>query len=160
VVVPREDPPEHAEAWPSTPAVWIAVAREQAGGLSGLGEQSERHVPQYQDGEQTLHNFTLGPATGLRQRGSTRSERGSEPHLRHHASRATELSAWTGLPPLTLHGLRHTFATIGLDAGVDALYVAEMLGHSSPAITMSVYQHVRRDRLNAAMATIAEAIES
>ena len=65
----------------------------------------------------------------------------------------------SGLPPLPLHGLRHTFATIGLDAGVDVLYVAEMLGHSSPAITMSVYQHVRRDRLNAAMAQIAEAIE-
>jgi integrase len=64
----------------------------------------------------------------------------------------------SGLPSLPLHGLRHTFATIGLDAGVDVLYVAEMLGHSSPAITMSVYQHVRRDRLNAAMAQITEAI--
>ena len=65
----------------------------------------------------------------------------------------------SGLPPLTLHGLRHTFATIGLDQGVDVLYVAEMLGHSSPAITQGVYQHVRRDRLNAAMAQITEAIE-
>jgi integrase len=33
-----------------------------------------------------------------------------------------------------------------------------MLGHSSPAITQSVYQHVRRDRLNAAMDAISEAI--
>jgi site-specific recombinase XerD len=41
---------------------------------------------------------------------------------------------------------------------VDVLYVTEMLGHSSPAITISVYQHVRRDRLNAAMAQIADAI--
>ena len=65
----------------------------------------------------------------------------------------------SGLPPLTLHGLRHTFATIGLDQGMDVLYVAEMLGHSSPAITQGVYQHVRRDRLNAAMAQITEAIE-
>ena len=64
-----------------------------------------------------------------------------------------------GLPPLTLHGLRHTFATIGLEAGVDVLYVAEMLGHSSPAITQGVYQHVRRDRLNAAMQAITEAID-
>lgn len=65
-----------------------------------------------------------------------------------------------GLPPLTLHGLRHTFATIGLEAGVDVLYVAEMLGHSSPAITQSVYQHVRRDRLDAAMEAISEAMEN
>jgi len=56
-------------------------------------------------------------------------------------------------------GTCDTFATIGLDQGVDVLYVAEMLGHSSPAITMGVYQHVRRDRLNAAMAQITEAID-
>jgi len=56
-------------------------------------------------------------------------------------------------------GLRHTFATIGLDAGVDVLYVAEMLSHSCPAITQGVCQHVRRDRLNAAMAQISEAID-
>jgi len=43
---------------------------------------------------------------------------------------------------------------------VDVLYVAELLGHSSPAITQSVYQHVRRDRLDAAMAQIAESLGS
>jgi len=53
--------------------------------------------------------------------------------------------------------VRHTFATVGLDAGVDVLYVAELLGHSSPAITMNVYQHVRRDRLAGAASAIAEA---
>jgi integrase len=63
-----------------------------------------------------------------------------------------------GLPHLTPHGLRHTFATVGLEAGVDVLYVAELLGHSSPAITQSIYQHTRRDRLAAAAETIGEAI--
>jgi hypothetical protein len=48
-----------------------------------------------------------------------------------------------GVPPLTLHGLRHTFATIGLDEGIDVLYIAEVLGHASPAITQSIYQHTR-----------------
>jgi integrase len=55
-----------------------------------------------------------------------------------------------GLPKLTIHGLRHTYATLGLEAGVDVLYVAGLLGHSSPAITMGIYQHVRRDRLTQA----------
>jgi integrase len=63
-----------------------------------------------------------------------------------------------GLPPLTVHGLRHTFATVGLDAGVDVLYVAELLGHSSPAVTQGIYQHVRRGRLTQAAETIGEAI--
>jgi integrase len=51
-----------------------------------------------------------------------------------------------GLPPLTLHGLRHTWASVALDEGVDVLYVAEVLGHSSPAITQSIYQHARPER--------------
>ncbi len=42
------------------------------------------------------------------------------------------------LPRLTLHGLRHSFATVALEAGVDVLYVSELLGHSSPAVTQNV----------------------
>jgi integrase len=49
--------------------------------------------------------------------------------------------AAVGLPKLTPHGLRHTFATTGLHAGVDAVYVAKLLGHSSPVTTTTVYQH-------------------
>lgn len=64
----------------------------------------------------------------------------------------------TGLPALSLHGLRHTWATLGLEAGVDTLYVSELLGHSSPAITMNVYQHVREDRLVHAMEQVGAAI--
>ena len=63
-----------------------------------------------------------------------------------------------GLPVLTLHGLRHTFATLGLEAGVDTLYVSELLGHSSPAITMQVYQHTRDERLTAAARQVSDAI--
>jgi integrase len=60
-----------------------------------------------------------------------------------------------GLPRLTPHGLRHSFATLGLDAGADVLDVAAILGHSSPAITQAIYQHTRPERLRKA----AEAIE-
>ena len=63
-----------------------------------------------------------------------------------------------GLPRLTLHGLRHCFATLGLEAGVDTLYLSEILGHSSPAITASIYQHTRDDRLAAAVRRVGDAI--
>ena len=43
-------------------------------------------------------------------------------------------------------------------AGVDVLYVSELLGHNTPTITMNVYQYVRRERLEGAMNTISEAI--
>ena len=63
-----------------------------------------------------------------------------------------------GLPPITLHGLRHTFATLGLEAGVDTLYVSEILGHSSPSITMSIYQHTREERLEKAVRQVGDVI--
>ena len=63
-----------------------------------------------------------------------------------------------GLPRIPLHGLRHTFATVALEAGVVALNVSEILGHSSPAITQSVYQHVRIERLEAAIQAASDSI--
>jgi len=48
----------------------------------------------------------------------------------------------TGLPHLTVHGLRHAHATMLLEAGVNPKVVSERLGHSSIAVTMDVYSHV------------------
>ena len=46
------------------------------------------------------------------------------------------------LTRIRLHDLRHTHATILPKAGVPVKVVSERLGHSSPAFTISVYQHV------------------
>lgn len=47
-----------------------------------------------------------------------------------------------GLPRLTLHGLRHTWATLALEDGVHPRVVQERLGHSTVAITLGIYSHV------------------
>jgi integrase len=65
-----------------------------------------------------------------------------------------------GLPELGIHGLRHTWATSGLEAGVDTPDVSEILGHSFPAITMAVYQHTREERLGNAIAQVGDVIFS
>ncbi len=62
------------------------------------------------------------------------------------------------LPRITLHQVRHSFATIALEEGVDVLYVSELLGHSSAAITQTVYQHSRPERVRDAVNTISKAI--
>lgn len=49
------------------------------------------------------------------------------------------------LPPLRVHDLRHTCATLLLLQGVHPKIVSEMLGHSSVAITLQVYSHVLPD---------------
>lgn len=43
------------------------------------------------------------------------------------------------LPPLTIHGLRHTAATQMLRRGVAVAKVAEILGHHSPSFTYAMY---------------------
>lgn len=46
------------------------------------------------------------------------------------------------LPHITLHGLRHTWATLALKNGVHPRVVQERLGHSHVSVTLGVYSHV------------------
>ena len=46
------------------------------------------------------------------------------------------------LSPLTLKGLRHTWATLALERGIHPRVVQERLGHSTIAITLGIYSHV------------------
>lgn len=66
-----------------------------------------------------------------------------------------------GFTELKLHDMRHTHATLLLMAKVPVHEVAQRLGHSSPAVTMSTYSHViERSSDNAANAweSIAQAV--
>lgn len=65
----------------------------------------------------------------------------------------------TRLPKLTLHGLRHTHATLLLQAGVPFKVVSERLGHSIPAFTMATYQHVLPGMQAQAAATFAALLD-
>jgi integrase len=49
-----------------------------------------------------------------------------------------------GLPPIRLHDLRHTYATIALDSDMKAWDLSDRLGHSSVAFTLDVYRHAIR----------------
>ena len=46
-----------------------------------------------------------------------------------------------GLPHMTIHALRHTYATTALNAGVAAQNVARLLGHKDGATTLKFYAH-------------------
>ena len=59
---------------------------------------------------------------------------------------------------IRLHDLRHTHATILLQAGVPVKVVSERLGHSSPAFTITTYQHVMPGMQAEAAATFSNAV--
>ena len=47
-----------------------------------------------------------------------------------------------GLPEIRFHDMRHTFATVALQNGVDIKTVSGMLGHYSAGFTLDTYAHV------------------
>ncbi len=56
--------------------------------------------------------------------------------------RFRKLCVRAGLPPIRLHDVRHTWATLALQAGIHPKVVSERLGHSTIAITLDIYSHV------------------
>lgn len=62
------------------------------------------------------------------------------------------------LPRLTVHGLRHTWATLALESGVHPRVVQERLGHSTVAITLGIYSHVSPTLDSDAARTVAALI--
>lgn len=59
----------------------------------------------------------------------------------------TKINEQTGMmmPPISLHNLRHTFATRCFEEGIDAKTVQFLLGHTNISTTMDVYTHVNRN---------------
>ena len=59
-----------------------------------------------------------------------------------------------GLPMVRFHDLRHTFATLALQNGVDVKTVSGMLGHFSADFTLDTYAHVTTQAQRQAANTI------
>ena len=70
------------------------------------------------------------------------------------SERFDTLVARLGLPPITLHGLRHGAATMLLAAGNTPKAVSETLGHASVGFTMDVYTEVAEAMAEAAAVSI------
>jgi integrase len=59
------------------------------------------------------------------------------------------------LPPIRLHDLRHTHATLALQAGIHPKVVSERLGHATVSITLDTYSHAIPAKQEEAAALIA-----
>ncbi|WP_165069125.1 tyrosine-type recombinase/integrase [Marisediminicola senii] len=61
------------------------------------------------------------------------------------------------LPPMTIHDLRHTAASLAISAGANVKAVQKMLGHASAAMTLDTYADLFDDDLNAVAVRLNEA---
>ena len=56
---------------------------------------------------------------------------------------------------MTLHGLRHTWASLALQAGINPKVVSERLGHTTVSFTLDTYWHVMPGMKEDAAARVA-----
>jgi len=99
-------------------------------------------------------------ATGIRKRGLVFATSRGEPI--HGPSVLPELYralAAADLPRVTFHGLRHSAASVMLEAGVSLRVVSELLGHSTIRITADLYSHVAPTLARDAADRVQDALE-
>lgn len=64
-----------------------------------------------------------------------------------------------GLPELTLHGLRHTVASVANQAGVNLYNISKILGHSNTSTTSKIYTHLFDEAQAESMDAIANLLK-
>jgi len=62
------------------------------------------------------------------------------------------------LPPISLHGLRHSFASVANSRSVPMFTISKALGHSSTSITSAVYTHLFDETVQDVVSVVADAI--
>ena len=61
--------------------------------------------------------------------------------------------------PFTAHQLRHTYATILYEAGVDVLTAQRLLGHADVETTLRIYTHLTKEKQRASLEALNESLK-
>ena len=102
---------------------WYTMS-QFAGVTKGLSGSDPIFIPRREDGSfEMVYNSTANKV------------------LERHCKRAS-------VPTITIHGLRHTHASLMLYAGASVLSVSKRLGHSSITTTQKVYLHIINEMEN------------
>ena len=88
-------------------------------------------------------------------------------HSNGHPYAPDYISGWftqfvkqNGLPHLTFHGLRHSFASAANELHIPMFKISKALGHSNTSVTSQVYTHLFDDTQNEVLSQVANALST
>lgn len=88
------------------------------------------------------------------------NEIGEHIHTKTLYRRFKKIVSAIGIPELRFHDLRHSYATLALENGVDPKTVSTNLGHATVAFTLDKYGHVSEAMMNDSAEKMQRFIES
>jgi len=65
-----------------------------------------------------------------------------------------------GVPRIRLHDVRHTYATLAMDQGVDPKTLSDRIGHANTSVTLQIYAHRSHGRDKLMAQALGDLIES
>jgi integrase len=66
----------------------------------------------------------------------------------------------SGVPRIRLHDVRHTYATLAMDEGVDPKTLSDRIGHANTAVTLQIYTHRSHGRDKVMAQALGDLIQS
>lgn len=92
---------------------------------------------------QSKERLAAGPAYAAQRDGLVFTNKDGSPiHPERLTASFRQAARSAGMPPIRLHDVRHSYVTALLAEGVPLKVVSQRVGHSSPVVTMTIYQHV------------------
>lgn len=85
---------------------------------------------------------------------------GEHVHTKTVYRRFKKIASDIGIPDLRFHDLRHSYATLALENGVDPKTVSTNLGHATVAFTLDKYGHVSQAMMDDSASKMQRFIES
>ena len=114
-----------------------------------------RHIPLTTSAQEILSKRRQGKIVGMNY---VFSKNGNAIRAENYNNCLKTICKHLGIEPITMHGLRHSFATRCIEAGMTPKTLQYILGHTRIELTMNLYVHVTQETVVEEMTKLDEKI--